>query len=221
LLCSRAEWEEHRAELIRLWEQGRPEDARIAYRPLAGDVVVVEDLSTVHTAVGCIVEEFANSSYDAVLRLHDQNAGRTVTLPAEHTPVTEVLAKATALQPRRRVHRAGGEWVTAEVGTGVVEITSLPELGLVGRHVPLAGSASRAGAGPSGISGTVGAERVLTVFVLTGSVYVQVDAAKFELRAGDVTALAPNSGYRIVGADDESRLSLCEVSADVAFADLR
>ena len=39
---------------------------------------VIDRLRTVHTVVGCVLEEFATVSTDMVNRLHDQNAGREV-----------------------------------------------------------------------------------------------------------------------------------------------
>lgn len=60
------------------WLEGA-EDARYdAYRrvPEPGDVYLVTELDTVHTVLGCILEEYATVSTDMVDRLHDQNSGR-------------------------------------------------------------------------------------------------------------------------------------------------
>jgi mannose-6-phosphate isomerase-like protein (cupin superfamily) len=213
LLCTPAEWEKDGSEMVDLWNAGRPEASKLAYHPEAGDVAVVEDLSTVHTVVGCLVEEFATSSYDVVSRLYDQNLGREVLLPVAHRSVAAVLRDATMLQPRRRVRRLG-QWESTQIPPGSAEITTLPDLGLVARHVVLSDSGS--------VAETVGSASVLTVFVLAGRVELDVDGARFEMRAGDVTALAPGSEYKLVGsAHEECRVSLCDVASDFAFADLR
>ncbi|HEY0780856.1 MAG TPA: hypothetical protein VGE98_00260, partial [Thermoanaerobaculia bacterium] len=62
----------------------------------AGDVFVLDELGVVHTAVGCILEEFANVSTDMVERLHDQNAGRPIPDDFHRAAARERLAAAMA-----------------------------------------------------------------------------------------------------------------------------
>jgi hypothetical protein len=209
VLCSLPEWQANEADFVAAWAAGHPETSPIAYRPSVGDVAVVEDLSTVHTVIGCVLEEFATSSYDVVLRLHDQNQGRAVQLPDQHRAVPDVLAGATGVQPRRQLRNADG-WQTSPIPAGTADLAYLPGMGLIARHLVVTPSSTAVG--------TVASENVVTVFVLEGALEVDVDGATMHLEAGEVTALAPGSGYRLAGS---ARVSWCEVAAKFAFEDLR
>src|SRR5262249_55217433 len=136
VLCTLPDWRANAADFLAAWADGHPERSPIAYRPQVGDVAVVEDLSTVHTVIGCLLEEYATSSYDVVMRLHDQNQGRAVKLPAAHIPIRQVLAAATDVAPRRMLHYADN-WQTTPMPRGTVEIAHLPEMGLMARHLVL------------------------------------------------------------------------------------
>lgn len=89
------EWEAaYRPERFAAWLAGAPDPAydrfRIAARP--GDVFVIRELGIVHTAVGCVLEEFATVSTDMVHRLHDQNEGRPVPAHFRREQVAAALA---------------------------------------------------------------------------------------------------------------------------------
>ncbi len=81
-LCSFEEWERcYDRERFAAWLAGERPDPdydrfRFAARP--GDVFVLDKLGTVHTVIGCTLEEFATVSTDMVDRLHDQNRGRPI-----------------------------------------------------------------------------------------------------------------------------------------------
>jgi hypothetical protein len=211
LLCTPAEWDRYGRRMIELWAGGHPEKSHLAYRPAPGDVVVVENLSTVHTVVGCLVEEFATSSYDVVTRIHDQNFGRAVELPAEHESLMTVLKTAELLEPRRRVRRVE-RWHDSPLDPEVLEIVSLEHAGLVAKHAEIMGKT---------FAGVVSESTILTVVVLSGQARLEVDGAEIILTTGDVTALAPKSQYSIANIDYEVRISLCQVSLGIAFSDLR
>lgn len=57
------------------WLAGNPDERYQAWsrRPNPGEVYLVTNLDTVHTVLGCVLEEFATVSTDMVDRLHDQN----------------------------------------------------------------------------------------------------------------------------------------------------
>jgi hypothetical protein len=209
LLCTVAEWQEHATEFLGAWAAGHAETAPIAIRPNAGDVAVVEDLSTVHTVIGCVLEEFATSSYDVVMRLHDQNKGDEVRLPTAHTSVRDVLRQATSVEPKRLL-RHGDGWHTSKIPAGTADIAYLPGMGLIARHVHVEAGTP--------IAGTVSAENVVTIFALDGSIDLVADDVSMHLRDGDVTALAPGAVYTLTGA---GRVSWCEVATKFAFEDLR
>lgn len=80
-LCDFEQWKRiYRKESFQDWLAGN-ENAdydRYKFVPAAGDVFVISELGTVHTVVGCVLEEYATVSTDMVQRLHDQNIGRAI-----------------------------------------------------------------------------------------------------------------------------------------------
>ncbi len=80
--CGFDEWERcYDRERFAAWLAGEGPDPdydryRFAARP--GDVFVLDELGTVHTVIGCTLEEFATISTDMVDRLHDQNRGKPI-----------------------------------------------------------------------------------------------------------------------------------------------
>ena len=74
------------------------------YEPQPGDFIVVDKLGTVHTVVGCVLEEYATISTDMVDRLHDQNEGRQIPSYFERQYALEQLR--TVSVPNRTRHVA-------------------------------------------------------------------------------------------------------------------
>src|ERR1022692_761778 len=80
-LCTYPEWMRIYEETsFQRWLDGEPNRDLESFRRFvsAGDVFPITDLGTVHSAFGCILEEFATVSTDMVDRLHDQNRGRSI-----------------------------------------------------------------------------------------------------------------------------------------------
>ncbi len=209
LLCTVPQWQAYADQLVAAWRDGDPAATPIATRPDVGDVAVVEDLSTVHTVIGCVLEEFATSSYDVVLRLYDQNEGRQVRLPTAHTPVLDVLRQAGGFAPKRRLRFREG-WRTEPIPAGTADIAYLPGMGLAARHLLVDPTAP--------VSGMVSTDNVVTMCVLDGSVEVDADGAAIRLGPGQVAALAPGTAYQVAGT---GQVSWCEVATKFAFEDLR
>lgn len=46
--------------------------------PAIGDIIKIHKIGIVHTAIGCVLEEYANTSSDMVQRLYDQNFGKKI-----------------------------------------------------------------------------------------------------------------------------------------------
>jgi hypothetical protein len=193
LLSSLDEWVRNEEAFRASWAAGEPEASPLAIRPEPGDVAIVESLGTVHTVVGCLLEEFATSSYDVVKRLYDQNEGRSATLPAALVSVRDVLQRASSVSPRQRLIK-NGTWQTEPLDSEIYTVANLPELGLI----------------------------VTTVVVLSGSITLDVDGLQIVMSQGDTTALAPGSHYMFTAEDSGNAVvSLCEVATEFAFADLR
>jgi hypothetical protein len=80
-ICPYEEWRHcYEESSFRNWLQGKKDERydRFAVVPRPGDVFSIDRLSTVHTVIGCILEEYATISTDMVDRLHDQNAGHKI-----------------------------------------------------------------------------------------------------------------------------------------------
>src|SRR5262249_18508238 len=80
-ICEFDEWQRmYVRDAFLEWLEGEPNALfeRFRYRPQPGDIIVMDRLNVVHTAVGGVLAEFATVSTDMVDRLHDQNARRAV-----------------------------------------------------------------------------------------------------------------------------------------------
>lgn len=74
--CSSDQWRAiYSPQELTAWLGGTPNRYFDKFKHTAkpGDVVVMHQVGTVHTVIGCILEEFATASTDMVKRLHDQN----------------------------------------------------------------------------------------------------------------------------------------------------
>ena len=104
-LAPRAAWERvYDADRFQRWLDGSPDDAyeRFRLRPSVGDVYLITDRETVHTVMGCQIEEYASVSVDVVERLHDQN--RDAPMPAKFTRTYTLQHLSALRQPA--THRA-------------------------------------------------------------------------------------------------------------------
>jgi hypothetical protein len=80
-ICPFEEWRCcYEESSFRNWLHGKKDERydRFAVVPRPGDVFSIDRLSTVHTVIGCILEEYATISTDMVDRLYDQNAGHKI-----------------------------------------------------------------------------------------------------------------------------------------------
>jgi hypothetical protein len=104
-ICDFADWERvYEPESFACWMDGQedPRYEQFRYRPEPGDVVVVDKLGTVHTVIGCVLEEYATVSTDMVVRLHDQNVGKKV--PADFTRANSLRQLASVTMPELSTH---------------------------------------------------------------------------------------------------------------------
>jgi hypothetical protein len=215
LMASTADWEAHGDAFIELWQSadGEPATSSLAFRPEVGDVFVIDDLEVVHSIVGCVIEEFATTSNDAVERLFDQNAGEPTAIPERHHSLVDVLADCASASPRRLVSRAGGGLRTAPLGAAARRLVDLPDAGLVGYHLPVLPEA------PESVEVAEGT--VATISCLGGAVDVRLRSGDLHLATGDTAPLAPGEAAEIRATAGPSRVSVCEVAAELAFGDFR
>ena len=93
-ICPYTEWcKGYEPDRFARWLAGASdaEYDRHAVIPRAGDVYRIDQLETVHTVIGCDLEEYANTSFDMVTRLHDQNSGRPIPPEFQASYVAERL----------------------------------------------------------------------------------------------------------------------------------
>lgn len=224
-LSSFEEWRRvYHPERFAAWLAGAAdpdyERFRIPARP--GDVFVIGELGIVHTAVGCILEEFATISTDRVDRLHDQNVGRPVPPWFGRPFVAEQLARVRAPAASRRF--AG---ITA--GAPAVELPARPvrggfrtELfeGFVGAtllRVEAGGETDLAVDERRGTSLYVrgGAGRIL---LGSRAELARATPPSLQLAARDVLTLAPGLAYVLVNEGPEPLdLVLHQIEPDVAL----
>jgi mannose-6-phosphate isomerase-like protein (cupin superfamily) len=104
-LCDFEQWAQiYRKETFQNWLAGgeNADYDRYKFVPAPGDVFVISELGTVHTVVGCVLEEYATVSTDMVQRLHDQNTGRAIP-PSFNRHDAEEALRAIAMPPANRI----------------------------------------------------------------------------------------------------------------------
>jgi hypothetical protein len=99
-------------------EAGPESDPPFVWRVASGDVLEVSTTEVVHSVLGCVLEEYASCSVDAVERLYDQNARSEVSLPRQHPSVSRILESCRPGQPLRLVERAARGWTVADWSDG-------------------------------------------------------------------------------------------------------
>jgi hypothetical protein len=186
------------------WLAGAPDPVyeryRIAARP--GDVFVIRELGIVHTAVGCVLEEFATVSTDMVDRLHDQNEGRPIPPHFRRPFVLERLAGVRSPESSRRFEGLSGEGPVVElvpqeiqgghrvslfddfVGASLISIET-------GRQTSLLGDPNRA----ASLYVRGGAGRIL---LGTRAELARATPPSLPLAQGDLLILPPGASYVLV-----------------------
>jgi hypothetical protein len=214
ILASERDWHAASAEFLSEWQAGVLEDGPVGFRPRAGDVILIDDLGVVHAVIGCVLEEYATTSNDAVLRLHDQNAGAEVRLPERHPDLGEIL-RPLELAPHNRVTRTNDAWQREPLAEtpSRTPIVDMSRRGLRGFHLVVAeGREHRMDAEPAS---------VITLIGLEGAVSAEVAGVAFTLTPGDSLPVAPGFDVTLRGRQGESRVAVSVVREDLAFADLR
>ena len=109
-LCSLDQWDKiYDPDAFDAWLNGAedPRYERFRYPARPGDVFVINRLRTVHTVIGCMLEEFATVSTDMVNRLHDQNRGRAMPGHFTRTWTRDRLSRMEPPPARREILYGG------------------------------------------------------------------------------------------------------------------
>ncbi len=176
------------------WLAGEANARYQAYsrRPSPGDVYLVTELDTVHSVLGCVLEEFATVSTDMVDRLHDQNTNRDDCPMVASETVASWLANLPRPIPSHcwsslsapptsltTVHGEGTERILlADAGDFLAERFEIEASAIL--HIPVEGKRAR------------------SLFCLGGQCQVVLQApgeaggASLSLAAGEVILVGPN-----------------------------
>ena len=110
-LSTRPEWVEAGADAAIEWAKGTNEfRSDFSCVPVPGDVARVTSTEIVHSVVGCTLEEYATTSFDAVERLLDQNDRAGMSLPARHPDMHKMVHDLYPELPLRLLSRSGSAW---------------------------------------------------------------------------------------------------------------
>lgn len=215
------EWEAiYDKDAFNRWLEGTP-DARFqkySRRPDPGDVYLVTELDTVHSVLGCVLEEYATVSTDMVDRLHDQNTGRSDSHFVDPETVKAWLSQLPRPIPNTcwASLTSKPESLPARAGKGVTQIVLADTSEFLAERFEIeSGSTFRVDAD---------AERARSLFCLGGNCRVTlataqgtVAAASLQLASGDVIIVPPAVAAGIV-ADEKTSLSSHTIRPDLALA---
>jgi len=183
-ISSKEEWLDSGQQWARVYLSGDLRDgvdSPFAWRPRDGDVAEVSTTEVVHTALGCILEEYASCSVDAVERLFDQNAGSKVALPAAHPNIAAMLEQCRPGVPARRVERTSTGWQTTPWMDGDAAIKVDGDLW--GSRVPLSSSSTR--------TLPAGGELVKVIIAVDGPLEVEISGNTRKVPHGSLVCAPP------------------------------
>ena len=92
--CDFEQWTRiYNKDCFQEWLAGgnNPDYDKYKFVPEPGDVFTISELGTVHTVIGCVLEEYATVSTDMVERLHDQNIGKPIPPSFNRTQAEDAL----------------------------------------------------------------------------------------------------------------------------------
>ena len=204
-ICDFREWQAvYHPQAFADWLRGSADERyeRFRYRPLAGDVFIIDQLNTVHTVIGCVLEEYATTSTDKVDRLYDQNQHKAI--PQQFCR-EYALSRIQSISPPAKNHlicrQHDSVWIGEELekkpigGGTLVQLASLAQL--------TAARLSIHGHAKTDFLPT--RERALSIFIAAGSGYLRfADAPSIDakcpsiaLSCGDNLLLAPDIYFAI------------------------
>ena len=205
------EWEAAGREAAAAWKEDVSAvlDSAFAFDPEPGDVFTIDTTEVVHTVVGCVVEEYASCSVDAVERLFDQNEGRPVDLPAAHPDVTAILGGAFNGVPARKVERSATGWTQREAPPNGA-VADLPGK-LRGGRVSLAPGGGMAVELPAGHVGVV--------VVLAGDVSCAIEGTTITAGVAELLPLPSLTPVQITAGPNGATLARHSVSGELLMRD--
>lgn len=209
-LCSRQEWEAGAGDWVRQWARGdqAPGAQPFVWIPVAGQTIPVSAPDVVHTVIGCVLEEFASCSVDAVDRLFDQNSRHSLMLPENHPRIAGIVAGGHPGLPTESVVRSGNGWARSAMDPAGL-IIDVPD-GFRGARVALSGGR------PVVIEPRCG--WVTSVTPVNGAVNCRTADSAFTLNAGEILSSAPGWGIEMT-AENGAVVAVHSVASEIFLQD--
>src|SRR5262245_1702283 len=101
-----------------MWAGEDVPDPVAVWRPTVGDTTAIVETETVHSVLGCVLEEFAGCSVDAVERLYDPYPRANLELAADHVSARDLLLSSASAPPTRVLRRVPSGWRAEPVSPG-------------------------------------------------------------------------------------------------------
>jgi hypothetical protein len=180
-------------------------DPVAVWRPAAGDATAIVETETVHSVLGCVLEEFAGCSVDAVERLYDPYPRGDLDLPAGHMSVRDLLLSSSSALPTRVLRRVPSGWYAEPVSNGTSSHTLIDIKGelwggraLVTRDHAVAVDGSD--------------EDVSVVVPTAGDIVVDIQGSPLPVALGELVCLPPRVEALITPAGDSAVVALHRVA---------
>ncbi|MGQ0679205.1 MAG: hypothetical protein ACT4OM_06040 [Actinomycetota bacterium] len=209
-MCSQQEWGEGALRWVREWadEQAQEGSSPYVWMPSPGETIPVSAPGVVHTVIGCVLEEFASCSVDAVVRLFDQNSRTGFTLPQAHPGVGELLMRGYPGVPDRSVERAAGMWESRPLAAGAPVI-----------DVPGNFTGARKALPPGGrIELAARPGWVTTIVPVSGDAFLATAGLKLQLRVGELVSIPPGWAAELESREGAT-LAVHSVAAEIVLMD--
>jgi hypothetical protein len=205
-VASIPEWEADGHGWARAYfEDGRAPDPKAVWRPTRGDATAILETQTVHAVLGCVLEEFAGCSVDAVERLYDPYPRTSFALPVAHPAPPALLRDAHVGLPQRILRRRGAGWQAEDVGAGVLNQPLI--------DVPDEIHGARALCTPDRAHAMPATEEFVTVVVpVDGAAVVDVAGERIAVASGGLTCLPPQVDAAVRGVRGQTTLAVHQVA---------
>jgi hypothetical protein len=210
-MSSLQEWEEAGQRWASLATAGVENlvDPHFVRRPSPGDVLEIRETRVVHAILGCVLEEYASCSVDAVKRLLDQNERSDVRLPDRHPDVAELLSRSTTEPPVSRVGRVAEGW--EEIPLGKDDPIVSANQGIRGKRVQL----SRGDRIPIDAAD----DYLTSAVAIKGVVELAGAGRSRQIRAGSLGFVPPGMDVTVTALSGEASVAIHQVTRELSARD--
>ncbi len=203
-ISSAEEWNVlYQEDSFKEWFEGKDVSMyeRFRINPNPGDVIKIDTTGIVHTAIGCILEEYANVSTDMVQRLYDQNAGRKI--PEQFSRVFVEKTLSMILFPdHSSIVSIDVSHTREQINEQKIEY---------GRKIILHDTddffAARTFVDPAREEQIMCDDRYISIYITEGKGELILNDRVLEVKKGDPVLLVPNSHWKLRNTSNDSVLA--------------